>query len=379
MLLAAFLSLTCNAARGGLPGPPPSYVVRTADGEHVFVMLSSVPLEDDRGNNCFVPEWGTVSLRDTYPASGLYPLHATAPLWTIDWYNEESWTRISPDGRYVVRINKYGGGHYGERPTSHLAITFYDRNRELKSYAASELVDWLQVMQFTFSGWHYLWVGAFDQKVTGPNFWLATTTSDQYLFDVATGEILKESHVWRHVGRLARTSAPICAAALLLVLACIVWRSIAAREKNLVNEVDCLSTATHGKRKFAFSLKTLFLVMTAGALLLSKPHWFILLAGLAWAIHSTRRLRRSGCRIPLWKCLGRENWRRSKTWIGALTAWAVFYALTFAPLLGVLLHLEAPGDFRRGLALTIYRPVVYLAYRIPFFDSYFGMWDGYWG
>jgi hypothetical protein len=107
-LLAGFLLST--PANAYISGPPPSFVVPTRDGNHLFVMLSCVPLPKDEGNDAVLPDGMKVKLRERFPSSGLYRIGSNVPLWTIDWYGEEGWVLLSEDGRYAVVLNRFGGG-----------------------------------------------------------------------------------------------------------------------------------------------------------------------------------------------------------------------------------------------------------------------------
>ena len=111
IVLVALFSLFPASTFAGLSGPPPSYVVTTQDEEHLFVMLSPVPVAKDAGNDCTLPNGERVKLRDRFPASGLYRVGSTVPIWTVQWYGDEYLTQLSPDGRFVVRVNEWGGGH----------------------------------------------------------------------------------------------------------------------------------------------------------------------------------------------------------------------------------------------------------------------------
>ena len=202
MILASALALP-RLAQAGLSGPPSSYLVPTRDGKHLLIMLSPVPIEEDAGNLGKLPTGEEVQLRETFPASGLYKIGETVPLWKVDWYGGQHVVRLSHEGRYLVRVNEFGGGYLGERPSSYWGLKFYDAGAEIKSYDVGQLVDHLSFMEFTSSDWHYLWIddSVYHMEIEGDFYRLKTSCRETYRFNITTGEIVEEYRGWRIIKR----------------------------------------------------------------------------------------------------------------------------------------------------------------------------------
>jgi hypothetical protein len=148
---------SANIAHAGLSGPPPSYFQLTADGKHMLVMLSTVPVVDDFGNSCTLPDGQKVRLRDEFPSGGLYKLGSTKPVWKADWYEERGQVALSADGGYAVRINRFGDGTYVSGGALSWGLKFYEQGVEIKTHDVTDLIDYPSLMEFTSADWHFLW------------------------------------------------------------------------------------------------------------------------------------------------------------------------------------------------------------------------------
>jgi hypothetical protein len=258
-------------ADAGLSGPPPSFFVPSRDGKSILVMLSRVPLADDRGNACTLPDGTKINLRDKFPSSGLYAVGSTTPVWTVDWYGENRYVFLSEDGRYVVRINRFGGGKLGEGVSLHWGIKFYDAGKEIKSRDVGGLVDYPSLMVPTTWDWHYMWtyVESCDTEVTGGLYHLTTTCRERYAFDVATGKIVEESRYWRPVERRiygALAVLGVLVTTLVYYTVRRVRRRAAARVQHSATETE---DGAFWRGRFQYSLRSLMIFVTVAAVVCS--------------------------------------------------------------------------------------------------------------
>ena len=200
-IIAGAIAALPEPAHASLSGPPPSFVVPARDGKHILVMLSFMPIAKDTGNLCKLPNGKKVKLRDAFPSSGLYKLGSTTPIWTVDWYAESGYVIVSENGRYVVRINRFGGGGYGEGVRLRWGIRFYDAGVELRSYGVGELVDYPSLMAFSTYDWHQLWIDGSkcDSEIHNGFYHLCTSCREEYTFDVTTGNTAQEARYWRTI------------------------------------------------------------------------------------------------------------------------------------------------------------------------------------
>lgn len=166
-----------TSVKADSPAPYNDYLVYSDDGQHVFVML-------------VIPnEFGEFSLdheiRDQYPESGLYRIdNPQEPIYKIHWY--AYYIEISPDGQYLIR--------WGDWPTignySDLALAFYDRGVLIKSYSVFDLVSWPPSLPKTAS--HYTWLAESEFNVEKLELYVLTQSDQEYLFDVSTGNVIRE-------------------------------------------------------------------------------------------------------------------------------------------------------------------------------------------
>ncbi len=180
---------------GALSPPPASYIIPTRDCDSFLVMLAPVPIDDDHGKLCVLPTGDTINLRAEYQVSGFYKIGSNVPLWSLKWFEDSELVRLSSGGRYVVRVNRFGGGD-----GIHLdwAIRFYDSGKLIKSYGVGELIDFPSLMKFTSADWHHLWIdeGTYGRRIEGNVFRVNTSTRDEFEFDIRTGNIISESRYW---------------------------------------------------------------------------------------------------------------------------------------------------------------------------------------
>lgn len=359
VLAVGSMAATATPIRAGLSGPPPSYVIPASDGKHMLVMLSPVLLAEDTGNDCVLPNGEKVKLRERFPSSGLYESGSTTPVWAVDWYElEYGPVRISADGRYVVRVNHFGGGGWGEGVKLRWGIKFYDAGREIRSYDVAELVDYPSLMPLVTCDWHLLWIDrdTFPAEICDGSFVLNTSTHEGYRFDVTTGEIVEEFRLWR-------TAAGVGIASLIVFGTSggfLVWRWRKRRASSTAHPRASSDTAggLAGKpRRWSFSIRSLFIAQAVAAVLCvlacTVPHIAVLLLATTLAISFTRLLIRAHRAAP-WTVLGgSRRWGRAGLWLIACTSWFVFYALTCAPVWGFTMRLHWPHDVRMVFAKVV--------------------------
>ena len=374
------LSLCCAAPQAviaSLSGPPPSFTIPTADGEHIFVMLSFVPIAEDQGNDCTLPDGAEVKLRDRYASSGLYPLDSFVPLWTVNWYGEEGMVHLSDDGRYTVRVNRFGGGGYGEGISLKWGVKFYDSGREIATHHVRDLVDYPSLMPYTSKDWHCLWIdySVYDTEIKRRTFELRTTTHEWYRFDVGTGEILEQRRLWKKVRLGVGLVCIACVGAGFLVVT-------RRRRCQLQGEYDP-SPEPERNKPLTFSCHFLLTGVTAVAVVCGLvrfvPHWAVFFIGLSLTVFSTCSfLQRKRTYNSTSRTLG--AFCRAGIWTWVLTTWLLLYGLSAGPVLGTIYRLDWPHDCRVFVVLTMYAPLWWLSQHTPMFESklirwYFDAWQ----
>jgi hypothetical protein len=268
---------------------------------------------------------------------------------------------MSRDGRYVIRVNRFGGGGWGESVSSHWCLRFYDRGVQIKSYNTDELVDYPSLMEFTSRDWHYLWVddSVYDAEVHDGFIDLKTTTRERYRFDVSTGEIVEQFRFWRW---MARGGVAILAAFGFIGAWFAYRRWITKTDRHL-------SAVPVQPARPQFGIRSLFVVttLTAGllgvylvaahvAFLLSSVTITVLLSVLA--IRTRRRVWSPSSRL-----FARS--RQLILWLVVSTSWLILYALSFAPAMALAARFRVPHDVRMVLAQVVYAPMWWLYNNTP--------------
>jgi hypothetical protein len=349
-------------------------------------MLSKVSVEDDDGNFCILPNGEEVSLRETFPASGLYEMQSKSPLWLVNWYGEEGLVKISRDRQYALRINRFGGGGYGEGHVLKWGIEFYGRGKLLKSHHVRDLVDYPSLMPFTSSDWHYLWIDdvVYKAEIIADNtFELVTSTHESYRFDVTTGEIIEQHRRWKRTARIASA---------IFVVAVSAGVHVFRRRRKVMQHQHDQSANTNTSETFpirlSFRLRTLLIAITAAAMLLAiysyAAHVGIFLTSLIIALLLTFAAVKIPMRLP--RPLG-WTWKRRlysvALWGTVVVAWLVFYVLTLAPVMRLMHSLQCPKDCQRAVVIVLYKPLEVLEPTIPRmalerFESYYRAWWSGW-
>jgi len=382
VLITAFATSVCaipSPACAGLSGPPSSFVVPARDEKHLLVILSPAPVSEDKGNDCTLPNGDQVKLRETFPFSGLYELGSTTPIWTVDWCGEEGLVHISANGRFLVRINRFGDGSYPQGALS-WGVKFYDKGVETESHHVRDLVDYPSLMPLTNADWHFLWIdhSVYDSEIDDGIFVLTTSTHDWYRFEVTTGHIVDEFRLWRNVVRWGTATSVIGAA----VGGFLFYRCRKTRRFNLPKrrpQQDCLVERTEQTKKLSYSLRSLIIVVTAAGIFCAVPHVCVLSLGTAMALFFTRLLVRTRRRYLGLRKSRPVKRRLAIQWAGTLASWFLLYVLSFGPAMAFVAYLDWPHDFRMVFAKVVYGPVWWLIVSTPIagwrpVELYFEAW-----
>jgi hypothetical protein len=172
-LLAA---LFASAVRADSEAMPRSWMEKTPDGLHVFVMLGLHGLREAELNGD-----EDTDVPADYALSGLYHVGDTkSPLYTVDWYAHS--VDLSTDGRYLVRRGPWASSRES------LAVAFYENGNLLAAYRVGDLM--LFTVPWHHSVSHFEWQEE-SQFDPGTNKLAMSTHSwTSYTFDAETGEIV---------------------------------------------------------------------------------------------------------------------------------------------------------------------------------------------
>jgi hypothetical protein len=377
-----------TSAHAGLSALPKSHVQPMPDGRHMLVFLAPVPEANDAGKVARLPDGREVNLREAFPTSGYYEIGSTTPIWSAPWDDKDSWI-VSDDGRFLVRLNRFGDGDYDfySGGATSWGLTFYDGGKEIKNYDVSELVDFPSLMPLTTSDWHHRWYddSGDDLAILDGQFSFNTSTHESYRFDVATGEIVEQFHLWRTVVRVAW---PVLAVALLAVARLAIrWRRRAKADQQLGparKTAERQTTVQELGKPYSFSLRSLLVATTIVAVLcLTIPRWphvvllaFFILAAVFFTRSTLRYCRRDSSALRG----SRRKWGIGLRFAATATLWLSLYFLSAGPVLGFLSWRGAPEDVRMAVILTAYRPLTWIEDVKPDafgpFLWYFHAWRG---
>lgn len=182
------------------PAPEYDYILEVGDaGEYIFVMLAVPDDETAYGQGGWSED---EEIRAKYEKSGLYRSGETEEaIWTVDWY--AFGVDITSDGKHLVRWGPWAfTPNYDE-----IALEFYENGGLLRSYRVSDLVAEPQRLPHTVS--HYFWDAEAEFNGEKRELYLKTENGKEYLFDVTTGDIIRESK-------------PVTAQAILIVIGAVV-------------------------------------------------------------------------------------------------------------------------------------------------------------
>jgi hypothetical protein len=376
-VLLCVAALPSRPACASLSGPPPSFVVPTSDGEHLFVMLSFVPIAQDEGNVCTLPNGKQVELRSTFPSSGLYKVGSRTPIWTVPWYGEAGYVILSEDGRYMVCVNRFGGGSLGLRDELDWGIIFFDSGIEIRRYNVGELVDYPSLMASSMRDWHLIWIDKrlCDREIRGRLYHLGTSCRERYAFDVTTGRIVEESRFWRGIAH--RVYAVFVVAGFVGVW--LIYRVRKARRATARKQSaqdDCIA-ASHSNRWYQFSLRSLMLMTTLTAVLCSLfsivPRHFVIvfIVSVFFALLLTHVLRKRRRQLVGRRATVASRATGAILWTVVLASWFWVYMLSSTPVMVLTSprHLAWSHDTRSAIAHGVYAPLYW-----PFIDCGLYKW-----
>jgi hypothetical protein len=201
VIATTLLVLLAADASAYKPARPKSHTTTSPDGRHIFVMLSSDPIDEElqHWNEQMVP--GVRALREKWSKSGMYRNDGSAePLWTVDWYAYV--VSVPSGGEYVVRYNA-GGWSWQGQP----ALAFYRRGELVRSYEIDELVTVPALIE------HGDWLGRWGLDDGSMTVRVTTETEDRCVFDVRTGEMVSRFRPIRYA----------VTAAIVVVVLSAVW------------------------------------------------------------------------------------------------------------------------------------------------------------
>ena len=194
-LVALILAIQVSDASAYKPARPMSHATTSPDGQHVFVMLSHEPINEELAHFNEQVQPKIRAIREKWSKSGMYRNDGSSdPLWTVDWYAYQ--VDVPSGGEYVVRYTS-GGWSWGNKP----ALAFYRRGELVRSYEIGDLVS----IPFLID--HGDWLDGHVLDDEAGTVHIVTETGDRFDFDVMTGE------------RVSSFRPVRAAAAVLLVLA----------------------------------------------------------------------------------------------------------------------------------------------------------------
>jgi len=165
------------------PSPTSDYVIETANGKYVLVLL--VP--DALGE----PDVPSPELRAKYPRSGLYTQSGSL-VWTIDWYlppgGEGELIALLDDGEHLITwAQPWPAKNIGETACDNIELGFYKRGKELKSYRVNELVTCPGTLERYEGG--YFWRDSYSVDQETRILRIHTIVGHVLDFDITTGRI----------------------------------------------------------------------------------------------------------------------------------------------------------------------------------------------
>ncbi|MCM8776163.1 MAG: hypothetical protein NC930_07450 [Candidatus Omnitrophica bacterium] len=127
-----------------------------------------------------------------------YASGSDQPQWSIDWYSRS--IILCDDGMHLIRVGQAGRDMNG---LSDLAVGFYEKGRELKSYRVKDLVKNPDQLWKGFS--EYQWKSRLSTGRSGlsgdqKEYTLVLIDGTVYTFSVETGEVLRTGKDPRAMG-----------------------------------------------------------------------------------------------------------------------------------------------------------------------------------
>jgi hypothetical protein len=188
-LLMTLLMLAAVVVFGDSESGPLPYATTSSDGTFIFVMLAPGETQVD-GIPLVQSHQISQYLTAKYPKSGLYLNDgSTTPLWTVDWYAFS--VLVPSDGVHLIRLGPWA------RRLSDEAITFFAKDKVLRSYKIHDLVDIKAPLRQSVS--HFEWAESMKVHDETHTLHVATISKERYAFDYASGEIVTSRRPLRGV------------------------------------------------------------------------------------------------------------------------------------------------------------------------------------
>jgi hypothetical protein len=442
LLIAALAVLAAwpSLIYGGMSYPPKSYVIPSADGDHIFVMLSPVEEAEDEKSITKLPNGRVTNLQSTYPKSGYYEIDSAVPIWTVDDFGHQHSTHLSSDGRYLLIVSAsneyYSVGPPGKERVIYESmlfqgVTFYDNGTKIAEYTQYDLVDYPRLIPYDGwadeSNWDELNQGPpwSRLRVDGNRFELKTTTRDRFVFDITNGKILEEFRFWRLIHR----AAIVIASLLGIGVFCVIESILRFRRHVQPRPVSPTKVPRPREESLRISMRGLFvyttmfclalgissysmttgIVVAAGILLvigfkkssgLISEGWGIaiffvviplLIALWIWLPHVAIPVTCLTVSVLLTRWLLTFHAGKSHTafsivamlilGVSTFICWIAFYVASIAPTFTLLQKIDSSTDVQAAVAHTLYAPIIWcdenLFYR-ELFNSY-GWYVRTWG
>jgi hypothetical protein len=204
-------------------------------------------------------------------------------------------------------------------------------------------------------GWHQRWLhdSAETSEIDDGRFRLWTSTHDYYVFDVATGKMLFEFHLWRN---LLRAGVLV----VVLAIAAFVWRKV---RRTQGDPLEAIEVAAPSPARMRFSLRSLLIFTTVVAgffgLFGIAPRLAIFLLSCTISILLAVAVSRAQRRV---RHLPRFAWPRWGTVLLALVclqSWLLTYALSFPAALRMADAVNIPEDARLVIEYVPYGPLIW--------------------
>lgn len=376
-VIAIVLGL-CQLADAGISSAPSSYVIPMRDNKHVFVMLSDTPLPNDAVTECELPDGQIVRLRQHFSSSGLYQIGSRIPVWAVEWYAEERLLFFSDDGRYVVRVNRFGAGGPGEDLALTWGVKFYASGEETATHFVKDLVEYPSLIPLTTFDWHRLWIhdSVYDSGVNDGTFDLLTSTHEWYQFDVATGRIVARRSLWKPIALGCVLFGALGVVVFFRVVIRRAWPSGGRYRVSCDNARACGMAATFSVR---FLLIVLTVVCAIVALFRVAPPAAVFTASIVLAGFSSQLLRKVRHNVASTSSRIRVCFLTG-IWTWTVMSWLTAYSLSAGPFLRVARLLNCPDDCREFVASTVYAPLTWLEQNTSVFEWslvewYFDEWE----
>ena len=158
--------------------PIPYDYIQDVGEKYVFVMLSPY---DPSG---WGPDIHNETIRSVYSKSGLYEKsNLPVLIWTLDPDLYLYQAEISSDGKYLIEwaLLSYRYSDYDS-----IAFTLFENGEEVRSYAINEFVSYPFLLSSPYEWKENSFIDNEKELL-----WIRTSSGEEYIIDLATGEVAK--------------------------------------------------------------------------------------------------------------------------------------------------------------------------------------------